>query len=225
MYLLPSQKKLIYRLPFYEPMTVFTDLLIVFFSIWFGRIVQMWFTVKLMEVHFHFSNYFFFIALTASFGAIFHSLNPAYDSIRNVLWKITMLSMAVSIFTLILGTLYYWLPFDKVQWVKWIIFVLIVPIILWFYVDTQLMNAVKLYIPSALFVVIIMAYGWLGKGDEGAALLMAGLLVNLFGASFLVTKIGFHQHFNHNDIFHIIQIGGLVLMYRGVMLITNHGMK
>ena len=70
-----------------------------------------------------------------------------------------------------------------------------------------------------------MAYGWLGKGDIGAAWVLSGLLVTLFGASFTVTKIGFHQHFNHNDIFHIIQIVGMYLIYRGTMLLSNYGMK
>ena len=70
-----------------------------------------------------------------------------------------------------------------------------------------------------------MLYGWFGKGDQGALWIMAGFVVTLGGASFTVTKFGFHKHFNHNDIFHVIQIAGMYLIYRGSMLITNYGFK
>jgi len=185
----------------------------------------MWFTVRLMEVHFHFANYFFLVAFTASIGALFHVFYPEYETIRDFLWKLTMLVMIFSVFAMLMGTVYYLLPFETVQWVKWIILATMVPFIVWFYVDHDLINAVKLYIPSTILVIMVMAYGWLGKGDIGAAWVLSGLLVTLFGASFTVTKIGFHQHFNHNDIFHIIQIVGMYLIYRGTMLLSNYGMK
>ncbi len=175
------------RFPIYEPMTVFTDILITIFGIWFGRIIYMWFTGRFMEVHFHFANYFFLVAFTASIGALFHVFYPEYETIRDFLWKLTMLGMIFSVFAMLMGTVYYLLPFETVQWVKWIIVATMVPFIVWFYVDHDLMNAVKLYIP--------------------------------------VTKIGFHQHFNHNDIFHIIQIAGMYLIYRGTILLSNYGMK
>ena len=213
------------RFPIYEPMTVFTDLLIVFFGIWFGRVIQMWFTVRFMEVHFHFSNYFFLVAFTALFGAIFHAIYPEYETFRNFLWKLTMLGMALSIFAMIMGTLYYSVPFDMVQRIKWLVAAIIFICIIWFYFDDDLMNAVKLYVPSVILIMVLMIYGWLVKGDSGGAWILGGFFVTLVGASFTVTKIGFHQHFNHNDIFHIIQIGGMALIYRGVMLLSNYGMK
>ncbi len=225
MHLLSNQKRIMDRFPVYEPMTVFTDILITIFGIWFGRIIYMWFTVRLMEVHFHFGNYFFLVAFTAFTGALFHAFYPEYETIRDFLWKLTMLGMVLSVFAMLMGTAYYVLPFETVQWVKWVILASMIPFIVWFYVDHDLMNAVKLYIPSTILVMVIMAYGWLGKGDIANAWILGGLLVTLCGASFTVTKIGFHQHFNHNDIFHIIQIVGMYLIYRGSMLLSNYGMK
>ncbi|MCP4931246.1 MAG: hypothetical protein GY912_04625, partial [Candidatus Marinimicrobia bacterium] len=96
---------------------------------------------------------------------------------------------------------------------------------IWIYFDSDFMNAIKLYLPSALFVIAVMLYGWLGKGDTGALWIMYGFLITLGGAYFVVIKFGFHQHFNHNDIFHVIQIVGMYIIYRGVMMITNYGYK
>ena len=213
------------RFPIYEPMTVFTDLLIMIFGIWFAREIQMWFNVRLMEVHWHFANYFYLIAFTAFFGAIYHTIYPENETIRDFVWKLTMLGIGFSVFAMLMGTLYYFLPFDSVQYGKWGITAVIFLFTIWIYFDHDLMNAIKLYIPSVIFVMGVMLYGWLGKGGNGALWIFVGFFVTLLGSSFTVTKYGFHKHFNSNDIFHIIQIGGMYLIYRGTMFITNFSGK
>jgi hypothetical protein len=70
-----------------------------------------------------------------------------------------------------------------------------------------------------------MTYGWMWKGDHGAMWVLLGFMVTIGGASFTITKLGFHKHFNHNDIFHVIQISGMYFIYRGIMMITNYGYK
>lgn len=49
---------------------------------------------------------------------------------------------------------------------------------------------------------------------EAARWLGAAVVVSLLGA--LVQRSGFalHPHFNHNDLFHVVQMAGLVLFYR-----------
>ena len=213
------------RLPVYEPMTVFTDILIFIVGVWFAREIDLWFHVRLLDVHWHFSKYFYMIAFTALAGAIYHSIFPEYEIVRDFIWKLTMLGMGFSIYTMLMGTLYYILPFETVQTVKWGVTAIIFAFTIWIYFDSDFMNAIKLYLPSALFVIAVMLYGWLGKGDTGALWIMCGFLITLGGAYFVVIKFGFHQHFNHNDIFHVIQIVGMYIIYRGVMMITNYGYK
>jgi positive regulator of sigma E activity len=55
------------------------------------------------------------------------------------------------------------------------------------------MNAIKLYLPSALFIIAVMLYGWLSKGDTGALWIMCGFLITLGGAFFVVTKFSKQQ--------------------------------
>ncbi|MBN4081001.1 hypothetical protein JYT44_01415 [Caldithrix abyssi] len=206
-------------------MTVFTDILIMIAGLWFAREIQMWFNVRLMEVHWHFAKYFYMIAFTALASALFYIIYPEYETIRDFLWKLTMLGVGFSVFTMLLGTLYYFLPFDTVQYLKWGITVIVFAFTIWIYFDHDIINAVKLYIPSALFVMGVMIYGWLSKGDQGALWILGGFLVTIGGASFTVTKFGSHIHFNYNDIFHVTQIVGMYLIYRGAMMITNYGTK
>lgn len=73
------------------------------------------------------------------------------------------------------------------------------------------------------FVIVITAYGmtlavWtlvalVGKRPwRGAMLLAVGL--SLVGAAVQQLKIGVSAHFNHNDLYHVIQGGALVAFYR-----------
>jgi hypothetical protein len=213
------------RFPIYEPMTVFTDILILVVGVWFSREIDMWYHVRLMEVHWHFGKYFYMVALTALAGAVYHTIFPEHEVVRDFIWKLTMLGVGFSVYTMLMGTLYYILPFDTVQMLKLGVTAIIFAFTIWIYFDSDFMNAIKLYLPSALFIIAVMLYGWLSKGDTGALWIMCGFLITLGGAFFVVTKFGFHQHFNHNDIFHIIQIVGMVFIYRGTMLITNYGYK
>ena len=49
----------------------------------------------------------------------------------------------------------------------------------------------------------------------GRIWLVRGFGLTAIGLVVLVAKISFHQHFNHNDLYHVIQMGGLYGVYRG----------
>lgn len=49
----------------------------------------------------------------------------------------------------------------------------------------------------------------------GRVWLVWGFGLTAVGLVVLVTRVSFHQHFNQNDLYHIIQWGGLYGVYRG----------
>lgn len=50
---------------------------------------------------------------------------------------------------------------------------------------------------------------------RGRRWLLVGFGITAVGLTFLVQKVSFHQHFNHNDLYHVVQMGGLYGVYRG----------
>lgn len=54
-------------------------------------------------------------------------------------------------------------------------------------------------------------------GSEARRWLLLGLLVTISGMPVLVFKWGLHPAFNHNDVYHCIQLVGLYFLYRGVL--------
>ena len=51
--------------------------------------------------------------------------------------------------------------------------------------------------------------------------ILAGLLVSLAAAAVQLLGISPHQQFNHNDLYHVIQMGGVYLLYRGGALLRD----
>ncbi len=51
--------------------------------------------------------------------------------------------------------------------------------------------------------------------SSGRRWLAIGYGITIVGVILLVTKVSLHQHFNHNDLYHVVQMAGLYGVYRG----------
>jgi hypothetical protein len=56
---------------------------------------------------------------------------------------------------------------------------------------------------------------------EGVLWLKRAIAVSVAGLAVLVLKLSPHVHFNHNDLYHAIQMGGLYCLYRGADLLEG----
>ncbi len=89
--------------------------------------------------------------------------------------------------------------------------------------DDSFINVVKFYAPAMCLVLALMLYGHFGLDTTGSGTVALGILIMFIGAGVQVSGFGLHQHFNHNDIFHVIQMIGMATMYKGSQLITDYG--
>ena len=51
--------------------------------------------------------------------------------------------------------------------------------------------------------------------------ILAGVAVSVVAGLAQASGLSLHRHFNHNDLYHVIQIGAMVLLYRGARLLTD----
>ncbi len=58
-------------------------------------------------------------------------------------------------------------------------------------------------------------------GQEGKRWLIRGVTVSLLGLAVQQSDIVLYRNLNHNDIYHLIQLGGLYCLYRGALLIED----
>lgn len=55
----------------------------------------------------------------------------------------------------------------------------------------------------------------------GSRWMVAGVAVSIAAAAVQASGLDLHRHFNHNDLYHLVQLGALLLYYRGVRLLTD----
>ena len=79
------------------------------------------------------------------------------------------------------------------------------------------------YVPAMIGVLTVQVYGKYSRGDKSAVWIISGILVS-FGAA-AVQQSGFtlHEHFNHNDLYHVIQMGAIYMLYKGGILLLDAG--
>jgi hypothetical protein len=52
--------------------------------------------------------------------------------------------------------------------------------------------------------------------------ILAGVAVSVAAALVQASGFALHRHFNHNDLYHVIQIAAMVLLYRGAQQLSDH---
>ena len=79
------------------------------------------------------------------------------------------------------------------------------------------------YVPAMIGVLTVQVYGKYSRGDKSAVWIISGILIS-FGAA-AVQQSGFtlHEHFNHNDLYHVIQMGAIYMLYKGGILLSDAG--
>lgn len=71
------------------------------------------------------------------------------------------------------------------------------------------------YGSAQLAILLLAALAWHRNRAPAAPWLAAGIVVSAIGAAVQHNGFAPHQHFNHNDLYHVIQMLGLYFLYRG----------
>lgn len=77
------------------------------------------------------------------------------------------------------------------------------------------------YGTSMIGLVALAAIGWAREGTPASPWLVAAVLVSAVAAIIQLRKIAPHPRFNHNDLYHVVQIVALYLFYRGGLLLVD----
>jgi hypothetical protein len=75
---------------------------------------------------------------------------------------------------------------------------------------------------GALAVVLVGgAYEMFRRGSPGMVWLIAGVMVSLVAGIVQARGRALHRHFNHNDLYHVIQMAALYAFYRGGTVLVD----
>jgi hypothetical protein len=149
------------------------------------------------------SRAFVALALGAFLGGTWHGFVQNYW-----LWKATQLTVGIAASAMMVATAFATLPARARSTVIGIAAAMFVLYAGWVLVDERFLVVVADTAIAFALVAALHLWKWNGWILGGVAVSLAAGLVQASG-------MALHAHFNHNDLYHVIQIAAMALFYRG----------
>ena len=155
-------------------------------------------------------------AAAAFLGGTYHGFLPWLDApIAASLWKATLLSIGLAAYSATVATTRAHLP---ERWERPVRVVAGLKLAAYaaaaLAVDTFLIAIID-YSLAFGFVIVIHARAAARFGDSAAQWVVAGVAVSFLAAGIQAAGIAPHPQFNHNDLYHVVQMLGMWLLYKG----------
>jgi len=204
-----------------EPMTLLTDYLlaalVLVFALRLGRkgepeqkSIRMW-------------SLAFYASSSAAFvGGTWHGFHLYLSPLAGLLlWKITVYAIGLASLFLFTGAI-----FATIEGLPRRIFLLLAMIkfllyAAWMAVHNDFRYVIHDYAPTLVFVLLLQGIALLKRREESAPWIIGGILVSFAGAAVQASGFDLHANFNHNDLYHVIQMGAFWLLYRGGLMLRD----
>ncbi|WP_416669232.1 DUF6962 family protein [Egbenema bharatensis] len=201
-----------------EPMTLLTDYLIAIQAIGFAVLLGQKGRSLRQRSMWLWAATFGFVGLAAFLGGTCHGFVTYLGNERvRVMWQIMVYCLGIASYLMLAATVTSVLPRRIQVWVLLGFGVKSVLYLSWaaYWMDNYAYSIAN-YL-SAMAIVLLLQ-GWAihqGHHVRAARWIVGGIIVSGLAVAVQSTGMAIGQHFNHNDIYHVIQMVGLYLFYRG----------
>ncbi len=163
------------------------------------------------------------LALASAIGGTVHGFFPEKDSLgHGVLWKLTLISIGVT-------ALLSWIMAGELLWPKYrkiIVYLASAEFILYalyvIFINQEFKTAVYNYVPAIVLLLFSLIYIYVKSKKR---LLLAGILgifLTFIAAWIQQSQIALHpMYFNHNALYHLIQMIALLLIFSAFKFILG----
>ena len=141
----------------------------------------------------------------------------------SLLWKITVFAIGAASFLLLAGGL---VAAVSGPWRTILLCAALLKLggyVWWMASHDDFRFVINDYGSSMAVVLLLQLWLWWGHRAPSAPWVVGGILVSTVASLIQQSGFSLHQHFNHNDIFHVIQLVALWLLYRGARLLDDAG--
>jgi hypothetical protein len=191
-----------------EPMTLVTDYLLGGVTAW------LWFSLRrnseAQYSRFGWRMAFLALAVGAFLGGTWHGLVQS-----ELLWKATVLCVGIASFFMVAGSatatlsgaaLKIALGFALLKLLAYSAWILRRDDFIFVVIDTAI-----------AFGIVAALHLWKWNGW-----ILAGVAMSVVAALVQASGFALHRHFNHNDLYHVIQIAAMLLLYRGARRLRDY---
>ena len=207
-----------------EPATFFTDLLISGVSIFFLLCLLR----KYRDAHsftiLFWALGFSSLAISALMGAIFHGSGYWFEqSFRDSIWLVALVTMIVMSAFLLSAVTFSALDGRYRTLALSVIVVKAVIVLIWILNDIRFVVAIYDYGSSMACIAIMALLRLRGSWSTPGRWILSAIALSIVGSVVQVMKLAPHPHFNHNDVFHLIQLLANWLFYRAALVSSDRG--
>jgi hypothetical protein len=164
-------------------------------------------------------------AATGSYaGGTYHGLGHALSApVATMLWKLTTISMGVASFLLLAAAINATFSGQDRRWLLAGAMVKLAIYVGWMLGHDEFRFVIYDYGSTLGILLVLLVAGWT-RGVRGhRAYIAAGILVSIAAAALQQSGIRLHEHFNHNDLMHVVQTGGVWLLWKGGARLRDAG--
>lgn len=143
------------------------------------------------------------------------------DAVSRPLWTIVLMSIGCAAFFATVATARSQLPS---RWRRPVEIAAGVQLAAYLFAATQTSDfiiAIVDYSVSFAFVLAMHGWAWIRTRDPAARWIVLGVLVSFLAAGIQAAGLAPHPHFNHNDLYHVVQMLGMWMLYKGASAIVS----
>ncbi|HXI13633.1 MAG TPA: hypothetical protein VNM92_13470 [Thermoanaerobaculia bacterium] len=203
----------------HEPMTTLTDYVLAIVCIVLAsQLFRLW-RVERQRAVLLWGLALIATALAALLGGTFHGFGEAVgERGAGLLWLGTTWSIGLASFALTVGSLFGAVRPPMRRWLIAVAAGKLVFYLIWMISHDAFIYPIIDYGSSMIAVLLLCGIRW---SDRAFRWLAAGI-VTAFGASAIQqARIGFGAAFDHNAVYHVIQMGAVWLLYRGARILRD----
>ena len=203
-----------------EPTTLFTDYALALLTLLWGTHLFRFGQQNKQTSKLLWGLGFLATASASLWGGTVHGFRPYLDeTLAVVLWKMSVYSVGLASYFM-LSTIV--LICMKCLWRPWALGVVALKFLvfaIWMIGHSEFRFAVYDYASAMIMILLLQIYVGASRRAKSAVWIVGGVLIGLAGGVIQMEKFYLYEHFNHNDLFHVMQIAAFYLFYRGGKLL------
>lgn len=199
-----------------EPTTMVTDYLVAALALIFWLRLRSDSGQRQVHSERWWSRAFLATAAGALAGGTSHGFaNYLGESGWLVLWKATIYSLALASFCLLVAALLSAFRGKVLQILTGLAWLKFLSYAAFMIFENDFDFVIYDYGSAMIVVFLLQAWEWIRHHSAAASWILSGILVSIAASQIQMSGWSLHPHFNHNDIFHVVQMLSLTLLYRG----------
>lgn len=197
-----------------EPMTMLTDYALAGVTGWLG--LRLFRARDGQPARSSWALAFAALAAAALLGGTYHGFAPQLsERTLHLVWKATVLAAGAASFGMLAGS-----AIATTAGRLRSILLAFAATKLVLYCGWMLAHSDFIYViadSGATMAALMALHGWsaIRRRDPASLWILAGVGVSILAAIVQASGFAIHRHFNHNDLYHLIQIGAMMLLYSG----------